>query len=102
MLGTADREFCGLCAAGLYGFRPPPQAGEETRLLYSKIRHIAWRPEFERDGNRGGHLGYVGAMFVRNRIAPLLLHEGPHITRVAAGIARRPESQPATSQPQPN
>jgi hypothetical protein len=102
VLGTADREFCGLCAAGLYGFRLPPRAGEETRRLYSKIRHIAWRPEFELDGNQGGHLGYVDSTFVRNRIAPLVLHEGPQFTRVAAGVAEWPKTQPASTRPQAN
>ncbi|MBE7505414.1 MAG: hypothetical protein HS101_03920 [Planctomycetia bacterium] len=75
--GTADRQFCGACSAGLKGFHVPSDARDDTRRLYSKITNIDWRPEFAKDGNYGGHTDAVNANFVRDYIAPLLTDSGP-------------------------
>lgn len=99
LVGTADRRYCGRCAAGLYGFHLPPGAGEETRRLYGKIRSIAWRPEFELSGNQGAHLDFVNFAFVHRHIAPLLLHESPRLVHVAAETAEWAATQPAASRP---
>lgn len=75
--GTADRQFCGACSAGLKGFHLPASGGAETKQLYGKITNIDWRPEFAKDGNYGGHTDAVNANFVRDYIAPLLSESGP-------------------------
>ncbi len=85
--GTADREFCGACAAGLRGFHLPPRADSTTRGLYSKIDNIAWKPEFAASGNLGGHTDAVNPQFVRDFVAPLLVAEGPRF--VDAGTQPR-------------
>ena len=82
-LGTADRQYCGACAAGLDGFHVPPNAHEQTRQLYGKIDNIAWRPEFAQYGNLGGHTDAVDARFVEHQVAPLLLGDGPRFLYAA-------------------
>lgn len=73
MVGTADRESPGSDISGLSGFRPPNNAKERTRALYrDKVVHIAWRPEFERYGNKGGHTDVVAEDFVARYLAPLI------------------------------
>lgn len=89
LAGTADREFCGACSAGLGGFHLPRSASAETRRLYGKIENIAWRSEFERAGNFGGHTDATGGAFVRQYVAPLILRDAPRFT--AAG--RQPASE---------
>lgn len=89
--GTADRQFCGACSAGLRGFHVPPSPSDETKRLYSKIENVAWRPEFAGAGNLGGHTDAVNTTFVRQYVAPLLLREGPRF--VEAGV------QPALDKP---
>lgn len=78
--GTADRKYCGLCSVGLEGFHLPAGADAAVRRLYAKVKNVAWRPEFEETGNRGGHTGAVHPRFVRSHLAPLLLAD--------AGIGR--------------
>lgn len=75
--GTADRKYCGLCSAGLRGFRLPEEADGTARgrALYRKLETIPWRPQFREAGNRGGHTGGVEPRFVHDYIAPLLLHK---------------------------
>ncbi len=90
--GTADRQFCGACSAGLRGFHLPVNATDETKRLYAKIDNIAWRPEFAGAGNHGGHTDAVNPMFVRQYVAPLLWQEGPRF--VEAGI--QPVTSPST------
>ncbi len=82
--GTADREFCGACAAGLHGFHLPGRSDAKIRQLYAKVENVTWSPEFTRAGNFGGHTDAVNARFVRAYIAPRLLGEGPFFT--AAGL----------------
>ncbi len=78
MAGTADREAGNVPSAGLGGFVLPPMHSPQTRRLYSKITNIAWRAEFERDGDWGGHTDTTEPRFVRDYIAPLVIQEGPH------------------------
>jgi pimeloyl-ACP methyl ester carboxylesterase len=82
--GTADRQFCGACSAGLKGFHLPAKADRPTKALYSKVENIAWMPEFAKARNYGGHTDAVNALFVRDYVAPLLFKEGPAFTQ--AGV----------------
>ncbi len=79
--GTADRQFCGACSAGLRGFHLPGDADDRVRMLYSRIENIDWRPEFIRSGNFGGHTDSVNPAFVRDYVAPLISSAGPRFTR---------------------
>jgi hypothetical protein len=88
--GTADRQFCGACAAGLHGFHLPHGADEATRDIYSKLENIEWQREFARAGHTGGHTGAVNARFVAQYIAPLLTTDGPRFL-----IARPPQEESA-------
>jgi len=74
LTGTADRDGGGAGPAGLVGFIIPPNASDETRRLYGeKVVTIAWKPEFERAGNYGGHLDNVNEEFIRDFVAPLVM-----------------------------
>ena len=83
IFGTADREYCGACSVGLHGFHLPLDASSETRELYGKIENIAWRSEFARTGNLGGHTDTVKSEFVAAYIAPLLTGDGPRFLYAA-------------------
>lgn len=72
LTGTADRQYCGACSAGLHGLHLPDGANAETRRLYSKIENIPWRREFASAGNFGGHTDAVRALFIRRHVAPML------------------------------
>lgn len=76
--GTADRESGDDPSAGLDGFVLPAGASAATRRLYSRITNIAWRAEFEREGDWGGHTDTTHPRFVQAHIAPLVMQEGPH------------------------
>ncbi len=84
LAGTADREFCGACSAGLKGLHLPPRADAETRGHYAKIENIAWKPEFTSAGNFGGHTDAVNPRFVRDYVAPMLLGQGPRFVDAGA------------------
>jgi pimeloyl-ACP methyl ester carboxylesterase len=86
--GTADRQAGSDPSAGLHGFHMPAGAGPQTRTLYSKVVNIAWRKEFEKDGDYGGHTDAVNAKFVEHHIAPLILKDGPHHVQAGRPIAR--------------
>lgn len=76
--GTADREFCGPCAAGLRGFDPAGAPDDpETTALYRKVENVEWRPEFARSGNIGNHAGWVLPRFVEEHVAPILRSSTP-------------------------
>ncbi len=96
LTGTADREFCGQCSAGLYGFRMPANAGAETRHLYSKVENVASRTEANPEHGAGAHTGQASAWFVRDRIAPLILHEGPRFTIADSGEHALPNEYAST------
>ena len=89
LTGTADRKMLGGKAAGVTGFRLPPKADAETRLLYAKVVNIAWVPEYERAGHAGGHTDVVNRDFVKAYVAPLVFQEGPRFMQ--AGV--RPASE---------
>jgi len=71
--GSADRKYCGSRLAGLIGFQMLPTADAESPRQYRKLATIAWRPEFTRDGNAGGHTDFVAPRFVCNVVTPLLV-----------------------------
>lgn len=74
MAGTADRTEAP--AAGIDGFLIPPGATAQTRRLYlSKVARIAWKAEFEKDEDYGGHTDGVNAPFVRDYVAPLIMRD---------------------------
>jgi pimeloyl-ACP methyl ester carboxylesterase len=76
--GTADREFCGTCAAGLDGFdRAGAPDDPETTALYRNVEHVPWRPEFAQAGNDGGHAGWVQPQFVQEHVVPILRRSAP-------------------------
>jgi len=78
VIGTADREFCGLCAAGLAGFDRGAAADDpETSAQYRKIEYVPWRPEFALAGNDGGHAGWVHPRFIQEHVAPILRSATP-------------------------
>jgi hypothetical protein len=88
MAGTADRQTGDHLSAGLHWFRMPPGASRETRRLYGKVTNVAWRKEFEKDGDYGGHTDTVNAVFVKHHIAPLIMQEGPHYMQAGHRSAR--------------
>ncbi len=95
LAGTADRQFCGACAAGLRGFHLSARADAATRALYTRIENIAWRPEFASSENYGGHTDAVNPAFVRTYVAPLLRADGPRFVEAgAAPIARDAQPSP--------
>ncbi len=76
-IGTADRESTSGNSAGLTGFILPRGASSATRALYAeKIKRIAWRSDFERTGNFGGHTDGVKEAFVKEFVAPLITAHG--------------------------
>lgn len=85
--GTADRQFCGACSAGLHGFHLPQQASAETKRLYGKMQTIAWRSEFEKWGNFGGHTDAANPKFIKRYVAPLLLEDDSSTIYTAVAAA---------------
>lgn len=85
LAGTADREYCGACAAGLKGFHVPPGKAGDPRAIaaYNRVEQVDWREEFASAGNNGGHTDTVKPRFVSAYVAPILLVGGP-IDRVAS------------------
>ena len=73
IVGTADREFCGDCAAGLRGFDRGAAAHDpETTAQYRKLEQVEWRPEFALAGNHGGHTDWVHPRFIQEYVAPIV------------------------------
>jgi len=98
LTGTADRQFCGQCSAGLYGFHLPANPSAETRYLYSKVENISSGPLAADEEDNGGHTDKVRVAFVRDRIAPLLLHAGPRFT-VAKGAGQDEKIEAVSTRP---
>jgi hypothetical protein len=71
----------------------PARASAETRSQYAKVAYIRWRPEFERDGDFGGHTDTVKAPFVQQYIAPLIMESMARRVQVvsAGGKVRNPD-----------
>jgi hypothetical protein len=87
---TVDRE--GAVAGGLVGFKPPEGATEYTQELYKeKLEQIAWWPTDVIYGNMGDHLGTSSSLFVRARVAPLVLGKGAAKSEQTAPAAPPPE-----------
>jgi pimeloyl-ACP methyl ester carboxylesterase len=98
LTGTADREFCGACAAGLRGFdRSAAPSDPETTAQYRKVEHIPWRPEFALAGNDGGHADWVLPRFIQEYVAPILRSSAPPgVADPAAGLTSEgPPPDPA-------
>jgi pimeloyl-ACP methyl ester carboxylesterase len=94
LTGTADREVGGSGPAGLYGFIVPPNASEETRRLYAeKVVTIPWTPQFEVDGNYGGHLDNVNPEFIRDHVAPLVMEGRLPVSPARAAMPHREEGR---------
>lgn len=93
LAGTADRTSS--TSAGLRGFRMPSRGTSESRAQYAKVTHIAWRPEFARYGDFGGHTDALKAPFVQQYMAPLIMDGMARKTEVAAespgGKVRNPD-----------
>lgn len=92
--GTADRRQGE--GIGTAGCRMPPRPSAETRAQYGKIVHVAWRPEFEQYGDRGGHTDTVKGPFVAKYVAPLLMGSAVRPARppaAPAGMVANPDYQ---------
>ena len=61
--------------AGRVGFSPPEDLllDEDGQLLYRKIEHILWKPEYAALGWQGGHTGATSAAFIQKVIAPKIM-----------------------------
>jgi pimeloyl-ACP methyl ester carboxylesterase len=73
IIGTADREFCGACAAGLSGFDRSRAANDpEAATQYRKLEQVPWQPEFAVAGSDGGHTDWVNPRFIQEHVAPIV------------------------------
>jgi pimeloyl-ACP methyl ester carboxylesterase len=61
--------------AGRSGFSPPEDLplDEDGQLLYRKIEHVLWKPEYAVLGWQGGHTGATAAGFIAKVIAPKIM-----------------------------
>lgn len=64
--------------AGRRGFRLPEEMPLEKQVLYRKLIHLPWRPEYAAYGWDGGHVSVTSRDFIRVVIAPRILGEEPH------------------------
>jgi len=70
LFGTIDRRRT--LAAGRVGFRRPADLHAADAREYERLREIRWRPEFEADGNAGGHTGWLSLPYLHRHLLPLL------------------------------
>jgi len=63
VFGTMDRRHA--VSAGALGF---------ASCSHAQVRQVCFRPGMLRQWNFGGHFGWTNALFVRDRLAPLLLN----------------------------
>ena len=63
VFGTMDRRHA--VSAGALGF---------VGCSHARVRQVCFRPAMLRQWNFGGHFGWTNALFVRDRLAPLLLN----------------------------
>lgn len=91
LAGTADRTSS--VSAGLRGFKMPTRGSAESRAQYAKVTHVAWRPEFARYGDFGGHTDALKAPFVQQYMAPLIMDGMARKSEVASagGRVRNPD-----------
>lgn len=73
MFGTADRQPGAIGVAGLEGFTLPPGASPQTVALYRKIHYLPWTPQYDAEGDFGGHTDTTVPPFIRDTIAPLVM-----------------------------
>jgi pimeloyl-ACP methyl ester carboxylesterase len=71
--GTADRKH--VPGAGIKGFVLPVGASNATHRLYAeKIVTIPYTKDFRKDQNKGHHFDNVKKEFIRDQVAPLIIH----------------------------
>ena len=85
LTGTADRRPFSEGSIGVEGCQLPPDSTPRTRHQYAKIVTVPWTEEFSRLGDTGGHFYAVGARFIQNIVAPLLLGGNTRMTAPVTG-----------------
>ncbi len=73
MFGTADRQPGDADVAGIAGFTLPPGPSAETIRLYKTIKYLPWKPQYDKDGDFGGHTDTTVPPFIQDYIAPLIM-----------------------------
>jgi len=73
LFGTTDRRFTS--AAGLAGFRLPPDLSAQDNAAYQRLREIYWSPDLRNLGHPGGHTGWVSPQFLGRHLIPILRGE---------------------------
>ena len=70
--GTVDRGQG--TAAGIAGFKVPPDVDDSTRRLYGdKLVEVPWNPAYVVFGHAGTHTGAASSGFVKQFMAPIVL-----------------------------
>jgi pimeloyl-ACP methyl ester carboxylesterase len=97
VIGPVDRE--GVLAGGFSGFVVPDGASETVQSLYrDKLVQIAWTPLDIAYGHMGDHLGATSTLFVKNRLAPLVMGRSVAAEKPAPPVvASHPVEKPAPS-----
>jgi hypothetical protein len=72
LFGTIDRKHCR--AAGMLGFRIPPNASDEVRASYDRLEQILWTPELRTHGTSGGHIGWLNERFLKEQVERVILN----------------------------
>ena len=89
--GTVDRVKGD--AAGLIGFRMPPNADEEQ---YAKLTQFPYDADWLRFNNPGDHIGPMMRSFAKNVVARVMLGKGVP-PRAATRTTTRPSTAPSTN-----
>ena len=73
LTGPVDRESGAVGAAGLYGFKLPPGAGESVQAVYARrLRNRPYQSRYREYGYYGLHADSTAPAFITAVIAPLL------------------------------
>lgn len=70
IFGTMDRQRSP--SAGYCGFEMPQDLPSQDADAYDRCRVIDWTPAMLRDGNHGGHVGWVSTSFLRAHLVDLI------------------------------
>jgi pimeloyl-ACP methyl ester carboxylesterase len=68
--GTIDRQYCS--SAGYVGFTIPNGLGDEDRMLYARLKQVAWLPEMVLKSHAGLHSSTSMPGFLARHVAPWL------------------------------